>query len=688
MTEEKRWKKLETWHPGEKAIQATLGMVERMEATGKRVVRDHMPDQHREFYAQLPFMVAGSVDPAGDPWATFLEGEPGFIVSPTPTTLEIGGSPDPRDPAAIGIRDGEPIGMLGIEMYTRRRNRMNGFVSLTAGGIHIDVDQSFGNCPRYIQLRDFSFTRDPAELYTGPVEALGALDADALAVVATADTFFVASYAEREDRRQVDVSHRGGKSGFIRIGEDGLLTIPDFDGNLFFNTLGNILLNGRAGLMFADFATGDMLQMTGDAEVILEAPEIAAFQGAERLWTFRPRRIVRRRGALALRWAPRKDGASPNSLMTGDWDQAANRLRASDLATRWRPYRVARIVDESASIRSFHLQPDDGAGKLPHAAGQHLPIRITLPGSDRPAIRTYTLSAAPSDDAYRISVKRDGAVSRFLHDAVQVGDIVEARAPAGAFTIDARERRPVVLLAAGVGITPMLAMLRHIVYEGVRKQRVRPTILFHAARSKLDRAFDREIAELVEASKGAVRVIRVLSDPQDAQEGTDYEAAGRIEIPLLTRSLQFDDYDFYLCGPPAFTQSIYDGLRDLNIGDGRIHAETFGPSSLVRREDTGATVAQFDPPATEPVKVIFTETAKEARWQPEAGSLLELAEARGLEPEFSCREGSCGTCKVKLLAGKVTYLKRPGAAVADDEVLICSAVPAPQDGDHGIQLAL
>jgi ferredoxin-NADP reductase/predicted pyridoxine 5'-phosphate oxidase superfamily flavin-nucleotide-binding protein len=688
VTEEKRWKKLETWHPGEKAIQATLGMVERMEATGKRVVRDHMPDQHREFYAQLPFMVAGSVDPAGDPWATFLEGEPGFIVSPTPTTLEIGGSPDPRDPAAIGIRDGEPIGMLGIEMYTRRRNRMNGFVSLTAGGIHIDVDQSFGNCPRYIQLRDFSFTRDPAELYTGPVEALGALDADALAVVATADTFFVASYAEREDRRQVDVSHRGGKSGFIRIGEDGLLTIPDFDGNLFFNTLGNILLNGRAGLMFADFATGDMLQMTGDAEVILEAPEIAAFQGAERLWTFRPRRIVRRRGALALRWAPRKDGASPNSLMTGDWDQAANRLRASDLATRWRPYRVARIVDESASIRSFHLQPDDGAGKLPHAAGQHLPIRITLPGSDRPAIRTYTLSAAPSDDAYRISVKRDGAVSRFLHDAVQVGDIVEARAPAGAFTIDARERRPVVLLAAGVGITPMLAMLRHIVYEGVRKQRVRPTILFHAARSKLDRAFDREIAELVEASKGAVRVIRVLSDPQDAQEGTDYEAAGRIEIPLLTRSLQFDDYDFYLCGPPAFTQSIYDGLRDLNIGDGRIHAETFGPSSLVRREDTGATVAQFDPPATEPVKVIFTETAKEARWQPEAGSLLELAEARGLEPEFSCREGSCGTCKVKLLAGKVTYLKRPGAAVADDEVLICSAVPAPQDGDHGIQLAL
>lgn len=688
MTEETRWKKLETWHRGEKAIQATLGMVERMEATGKRVVRDYMPDQHREFYAQLPFMVVGSVDPAGDAWASFLEGQPGFMTSPTPTTLEIGALPDPSDPAAIGIRDGEPIGMLGIEMHTRRRNRMNGFVTRSGDGIHIDVDQSFGNCPRYIQLRDFSFTRDPAIPYAGKVERLDALDADARAVIAAADTFFVASYAEREDRRQVDVSHRGGKPGFIRLGDDDLLTIPDFDGNLFFNTLGNILLNGKAGLMFADFATGDMLQMTGDAEVILESPEIAAFQGAERLWTFRPRRIVRRRRALALRWAPREDGASPNSLMTGDWAQAEDRLRASELATRWRPYRVVRVVDESASIRSFHLQPDDGAGKLPHTAGQHLPIRVALPEADKPVIRTYTLSAAPSDDAYRISVKRDGAVSGFLHDAVQVGDIIEARAPAGAFTIDARERRPAVLLAAGVGITPMLAMLRHIVYEGVRKQRIRPTTLFHAARTKSDRAFDREIAELVETAKGAVRVVRVLSDLQDAREGADYDVAGRIETALLTRSLQLDDYDFYLCGPPAFTQSIYDGLRDLNIGDGRIHAEAFGPSSLVRREDAGVTVAQLDPPAAEPVKVIFTETAKEARWQPESGSLLELAEARGLEPEFSCREGSCGTCKVKLLAGKITYAKRPSAAVADDEVLICSAVPARQDGAEGIKLAL
>jgi uncharacterized protein len=652
-----------------------------------------LPDQHREFYAQLPFLVVGSVDSAGDPWATFLEGPSGFIASPTPTTLDIAARADPSDPAAPGIGEDMPVGLLGIELHTRRRDRMNGVVSLTATGLHIDVDQSFGNCPRYIQLRDFSYARDAGQPFSGEVETLVELDDAARAMIAGADTFFVASYADREDRRQVDVSHRGGKAGFVRIGADDTLTIPDFDGNLFFNTLGNILLNGKAGLLFVDYGGGDMLQMTGEANVIFDSPEIAAFQGAERLWTFTPRKIVRRRGALALRWRFRgEEGGAPSSLMTGDWNQAADRLRAADLATRWRPLKVTKVVDESSTIRSFHLQPDDGAGLPPHRAGQHLPIRVTLPGADKPVIRTYTISAAPSDGGYRISVKRDGSVSRHLHDRIGVGDIVEARAPAGDFTIDAHEKRPAALLAGGVGITPLLAMLRHIVYEGVRKQRFRPTFLLQAARTRAERPFADELAALVEASFSAVKLIRVLSDTQDAQEGADYDVAGRIDMALLTRVLPFNDYDFYLCGPPAFTQALYDGLRGLNVADGRIHAETFGrPSSLTRTPDAAAPVpAPTRPASTKPVPVAFVDSLKEARWTPGSGTLLELAEARGLEPVFSCREGACGACKVKLLRGAVTHIRRPGVPLADDEALICSAVPAEQENDaeNRIQLAL
>lgn len=691
MTDQHTLTKLAIWHAGEKAIQEKVGVSDYMDDVGKRVVRDYMPTQHRDFYTQIPFIVLGSVDRAGDAWATLAIGKPGFISSPTAQSLDIDALRDPSDPASDGLRAGDAIGLLGIEMHTRRRNRVNGIIGRSDNGvIHFDVDQSFGNCPRYIQLRDFELVRDPRQAFTGDVEESETLGAHARSMIEASDMFFVASYAEREDRRQVDASSRGGRPGFVRINADGSLTIPDFNGNLFFATLGNILLNGRAGLLFADYETGDVLQMTGDAQVVLESPEIAAFQGAERLWSFKPRRIVLRRGALALRWSARNDGASPASLMTGDWQQTADRLKAAELATKWRPFKVMEIVDESAVIRSFHLQPADGVGLLPHQAGQYLPIRLPVGEAGAMTIRTYTLSVAPSDHAYRISVKRDGAVSQWLHDHIKPGDIIEARAPAGDFTIDPTQQRPAVLLGGGIGITPMLAMLKHVVYEGLRKQKVRPTVLVQSAHSKKDRAFTRELEELEAKAGGAVRILWVLSDVSEAKEGTDYDAAGRVDAELLSRFMAIEDYDFYLCGPPPFMQAIYDGLRARDVPDVRIHAEAFGPASLVRLLDAPTMAPVRKPPSSTPVHVVFTESMKEARWTPEAGSLLELAEARGLNPDYSCRAGNCGTCKVRLLAGAITYVQEPTAEVAEDEVLICCAVPAATEGAEAnrIQIAL
>jgi ferredoxin-NADP reductase len=304
--------------------------------------------------------------------------------------------------------------------------------------------------------------------------------------------------------------------------------------------------------------------------------------------------------------------------------------------------------------------------------------------------RTYTLSVAPSDHAYRISVKRDGAVSQWLHDQIKPGDIIEARGPAGDFTIDSTQQRPAVLLGGGIGITPMLAMLKHVVYEGLRKQKIRPTILVQSAHSKTDRAFARELEKLEEKAGGAVRILRVLSDVSDATEGADYDAAGRVNAELLSRFMPIEDHDFYLCGPPRFMQAIYDDLRQRNIPDARIHAEAFGPASLVRTVDGPGVMPARRPPASMPVRVVFTESMKEARWTPEAGTLLELAEARGLSPDYSCRAGNCGTCRAKLLAGAVTYVQEPTADVADDEVLICCAVPAASEGDdpNRLQIAL
>jgi len=221
----------------------------------------------------------------------------------------------------------------------------------------------------------------------------------------------------------------------------------------------------------------------------------------------------------------------------------------------------------------------------------------------------------------------------------------------------------------------MLSMLRHIVYEGLRKRRIRPTWLFQAARSKAERAFDREIAALASAAGGAVEVLRVLSDSSGAEEA-DYDRYGRIDLALLRSILPFGDYDFYLCGPGPFMQDLYDGLRGLDVPDARIHAEAFGPSSFRRRRDAGPSGRTLQEPAQAPVPVNFAASGRQAVWHPKSGSLLELAEAQGLNPPFSCRAGSCGSCRTRVLAGAVSYQTEPTAEIGEDEALICCSVPA------------
>lgn len=661
------------WHAGEIEMQARIGVSERMEVLGRRVIRDHMPDQHRSFYEQLPFMVYGAVDADGKPWASLLEGEPGFVHSPEPQLLHFSSRPAADDPAQLS--DGSAIGLLGIELHTRRRNRINGHIGgMSASGFDVTVDQSYGNCPQYIQLRQFRSVplTDPA---TRPAQHFNELDDAAKVMIAEADTFFVASYVDVEGVRSVDVSHRGGQSGFVHV-EGDRLTIPDFAGNLFFNTLGNLLVNPRAGLLFIDFISGDLLQLSGRTEITLDGPEVEAFQGAERIWTFHVEHVVRRPAALALRW--RFDGVSPTSLLTGTWPQAKARLEAKALGDQWRPLRVVRIEAESHNIRSIYMEPADGAGLPLFQAGQHLPLRFNIDGDVH--IRTYSLSSAPSDDFFRISVKRDGRVSSHLHEQIRVGDLLEARAPQGHFTVAPHERRPLVLLAAGVGITPLLSMLREVVYQGLRTRRIRPTLFLQSSRTLADQPFRPELQRLLESAGDAVKVVRLLSQPEpEAQVGNDYDLSGRIDVAVLKDLLEvedFDQVDFVVCGPGSFTQALYDGLRALDIRDSRIHAETFGPSTLRRQPDPDAIVIEQPPAATSSVPVVFQRSAKEARWQPDGGSLLELAESRGLHPEFSCRGGSCGTCKTRLISGQVNYPLPPAEVPDEGHVLICCAIPA------------
>jgi len=284
------------WHAGEVELQRSVGSHEKMAAVGPKVIRPYMPEQHREFFEELPFIVLGSVDHAGRPWATLRAGAPGFVHSPDDAHLEIDAAGDDQDPAELKV--GAPIGMLGIQPHTRRRNRANGVVQEAAGDtLLVHVTQSFGNCPRFITRREAIF--EPVVAASSEAAHLDELDAEARALIESADTFFVASYVRHEDgSTDVDVSHRGGPEGFVRIDESGALVIPDYAGNNFFNTLGNFVRHPVAGLLFVDFERGDLLQLTG--RVTLHLAE--ASEDAARHWRVTPVSIVRRRGVVPLRW--------------------------------------------------------------------------------------------------------------------------------------------------------------------------------------------------------------------------------------------------------------------------------------------------------------------------------------------------------------------------------------------------
>jgi predicted pyridoxine 5'-phosphate oxidase superfamily flavin-nucleotide-binding protein len=304
------------FHAGEQALQARVGRRDTSERAGRLMFRDFMPDEHREFFAALPLVFVGSLDGAGRPWASVLFGAPGFLSSPDATTLRIAARPAPGDPLARNLSPGVPLGLLGIEFQTRRRNRMNGTVTrVEDAGFAVHVDQSFGNCPKYIQARAPAAARPGSPGRSRKEGAL--LSARAEALVGGADTFFIASAAPAQG---VDVSHRGGKPGFVRLqAENGrtILTAPDFAGNSLFNTFGNLALEPRAGLLFMDFATGDALQLTGSAEILWDGPELAAFAGAQRLLRFVVDEGTWRERASLLRWTPAQPAAQ--LAATGAW---------------------------------------------------------------------------------------------------------------------------------------------------------------------------------------------------------------------------------------------------------------------------------------------------------------------------------------------------------------------------------
>lgn len=660
------------FHNGEIAIQTRVGVADMIAKYSEGFIRSAMPDQHREFFSSLSMVVIGITDDEGYPWAMPLFGHPGFIQSPDAKTLKIAVVPILVKVLKLDFKANKKIGFLGIEPRTCRRNRMNGIIKAIAqNSFSIVVEQSFGNCPQYIQRRELSWVNSSAENVESKALSLDSLPTSTtIDLIQSADTFFISSRTHgfsNDNRDGLDVSHRGGKPGFVKV-EGDTLYFPDFSGNRFYNTLGNIQSDERVGLYFPNYTNGNAVFISGCAEIIWDAHRSAEFDGAECIVSIKIHSSLFIDNFLPMRGELKE--LSPSLTHTGTWQQKKPDATL-EAKSAYTTCKITRKVKESHDITSFYFSPLNGSPVSTYLPGQFVPISINRGGSEVPILRSYTLSRAQENDAYRISVKRKakGLASQMLHDDLHVGDCIDVGQPTGQFTVVPSDHA-IVLLSSGVGITPMIAMLQGLARDTKQGAKPRNVWCIYGTQNSETHAFA-ETLNILAQQHTWLQLHIVYSQPKPSDLlGGNCDTVGRISIDLLKNILPFDHFSFYLCGSESFMRSLYAGLMETGVAKANISYEFFGEGSI---EDNTVITPSL---TAEHVEVHFAKSHITATWTPKEGTLLEFAEKQGLQPMNSCRIGNCGACSCKINTGNVMYEKTTGYTPDHDSVLVCSARPA------------
>ncbi|TWU24586.1 2Fe-2S iron-sulfur cluster-binding protein [Bythopirellula polymerisocia] len=339
-----------------------------------------------------------------------------------------------------------------------------------------------------------------------------------------------------------------------------------------------------------------------------------------------------------------------------------------------RPFRVAAIVDEAVGYKSFYLVAADGRALPRFEPGQYLTFSLPVDPHRKPIVRCYSLSDRPREDYYRVTIKRSespleradlpsGQGSSYFHHRAKVGSELKVQAPQGAFFLDPTDHLPIVLIAGGVGITPLLSMASSIVHE----RSSRSVYFFAGFRNSSEHPFKKQIASLAQAENihSDITYSRPLADDR---LGRDYQYQGHISIVRLRQLLPSSNFRFYLCGPAGMMEQLVPGLLNWGVPEKHIHFEAFGPASVKSLHKKGNTLCQ-------PCRVEFTKSNTELLWKGDFSDLLDLAEDAGLVLDSGCRAGNCGQCLVKVRSGKVAHSKTPGVPLGDDECLTCIGQP-------------
>ena len=426
-----------------------------------------------------------------------------------------------------------------------------------------------------------------------------------------------------------------------------------------------------------EIGAGDRVEKLSDGPERMTIAEIDALLYSTEHQLEALRRAVRI-PALSLDWQGSMQALLTAAETGGTTGNAGLGLGAS-APPAWRGFRPVVVVAsrvESADVRSFEFAAEDGSSLPPARPGQSIMVRLR-PGPDaRTVTRSYSLCGPPAAPVYRIGVKNEhGLASSFLHQNVRAGSRVEISAPRGSFTL-AAGATPLVLISAGVGVTPMLAMLHDAVAANALASR--PVWWLHSARDRAHHSFAKEADDLLAALHAARRCVTYSRPAPEDRLGQDFDRQGHLSLDLLHELGIPRDADFYLCGPPCFLEDFQNGLADWGIPWPKVHVELFGPAPT--RTPGIASVAAPLPhrpggPAGSGPMVTFLRSGLSVPWDTRFSSLLELAEACAVPVRWACRSGVCHNCESGLVDGELTYAPAPLDLPADGNALICCAAP-------------
>ena len=384
--------------------------------------------------------------------------------------------------------------------------------------------------------------------------------------------------------------------------------------------------------------------------------------------------------------------ASEPSLSPG-WKQSIDALLASaqglpgnaglapvPAAPAWpgfRALKVADVVEESGDVKSLLLTAGEPPDLAPPAAGSFVVLRLPAASAGGALTRSYSISTAGEEGRYRVSVKRgSGDGSRYIHERVRAGDVLEVSAPRGAFTLRTDDR-PIVFLSAGIGVTPVLGMLHELVAD--RAAAARDVYWIHGARNGAEHPFAAEARRLLDALPRARALIAYSQPRAEDRLGRDFDRAERIGVSTMQRLGTPTTAHFYLCGPAGFMSALIADLKSMGVASANIHTETFGGEASITPGIAASPVKNPHPPAGDPGNgptVSFSRSGLALRWSDRFQNLLEFAEACDVPVRWSCRAGVCHTCETALIGGQVRYDPEPIDAPADGNALICCARPA------------